>query len=230
MLNQYLFGVDHGVEEQTSRFEVETVYSQQRSSTESTEERTEILARQAKTKGTAKNKINLKELLLSNSSFLRRAEDLFELHMKQPILSRAAFSEDVNMIETRLAFDCANELLESKSRRISPAGHSSFWIHTVNLRTSMSLDQLLGEVSQDYDEVISYAKGGKDIHKMVECDIQCKGRPVSGAWELDWQSGFSVKEADQVFGELEKHILSELIEEIIIVDYGATVVQHLQYF
>lgn len=210
---------DHGEEEQTSRFEAETVYSQQRSSTEPTE-RKEILDRQVK------NKINPKELLLSNSSFLWRAEDLFEPHMKQPIFSLAAFSEDVNMIDTRLALDCANEILERKSGRISPADHSFSWIYRVNLRTSMSVDQLLGEVSQDFDEVINYARVGNDINKMVECDIQCKGRPISGAWELDWQSGFSVKEADQVFGELEKHILSELIEEIIIVDYGATVVQH----
>lgn len=217
---------DQGEAQLSSLFEVGTVNRQQGSIPESTEELTELLDRESRTEETEKNKCNLKALLLSNSSFLERAECLFKFHTNQPVILQASFSEDDTTFDTRLALDCANELLEFKSHRISPAGHSLFWIHTMEPRTSISLDQLLGEVCQDFAKLADHTKVSNDIYKIVECDIRCKGKPNGGAWEFAWENGFSVKEADQVFDELEKQVLSELIEEII-VEYSGTVVQCL---
>ncbi|KAL5729203.1 hypothetical protein ACHQM5_002183 [Ranunculus cassubicifolius] len=219
---------DHSEAQVSSLCEVQKEISKDERITESTE----IVSHTIDMGEVGKGKLNLNELLLSNPSFLRYAADLFELPMKQPIVLQSTFTEEANMIDTRLFSDCANELMEYKSRQISQIAHPLLIIHMVNPRPRISLDQLLEEVCQDleklknYIKVVDEAPHTDSIHKMLETDIKCSGAAVNGMWDSAWENGLSVNEADQVLGEVERLILSDLIEEII-VDYSITVVQNL---
>jgi hypothetical protein len=48
---------------------------------------------------------------------------------------------------------------------------------------------------------------------MLENDIRC-GSVASGTWDLGWRNGFSVDEAEQTVNDVEKLLISELIEEM----------------
>lgn len=38
---------------------------------------------------------------------------------------------------------------------------------------------------------------------------------MNGVWDLGWVNGFSMEDAEQVTVEVERHVLSSLIEEVI---------------
>ncbi|XP_039018740.1 uncharacterized protein LOC120150094 [Hibiscus syriacus] len=57
----------------------------------------------------------------------------------------------------------------------------------------------------------NYCSGS--LYLMVERDIKQK-EVLSGVWDLGWRNGFSVKDRMQVVDDIEKQVLSGLIEEI----------------
>ncbi|PIA64963.1 hypothetical protein AQUCO_00100436v1 [Aquilegia coerulea] len=222
---------DHGEEHKSSLYEIPTENSQHGSSIKSAEEsEQQLVDKKIEMEETGKRGINLKELLLNSPAFLSCAEDLFELHMNQPTLIQTTYkTEDVNVINTRLFLDCANELIQCRSRscQVLLVGYPWVVIHAVSPKPTTSLEQLIEEVCDGFDKLENYIKVADDISPtdgirvMLEKDIKSKG-PLGGSLcDLGWKHGFSVNEADAVFNELEKQVLSELIEEII-VDYSNT--------
>ncbi|XP_077210955.1 uncharacterized protein LOC143846406 isoform X2 [Tasmannia lanceolata] len=163
----------------------------------------------------------IKLLLMSSPSFLNCAEELLNLNMNQPMISQTNVVE-YEMRNDRLILDCANELMERKSYQIALVNHPMLQTHVVGLKGNISLDQLVEELidgienlrcygNEDGDEVLT-----KDsLYVKLERDVRCKNMVVNGLWDLGWMNGISAEETDNIAGEVEKHLLSWLIEEVV---------------
>ncbi|OUZ99972.1 protein of unknown function DUF4378 [Macleaya cordata] len=211
---------DHKEEDQTALCEVPPQTSQHVSGIDSSEEAKQLVDHKIEFPS---KEINLKRLFLSSPSFLSSAEELFDLNVNQPIILQTTLVQDIGMINTRLYFDCATELMEHKSRWNSRVLHPLIRTRLANPGTNISLDGLVEEVCNEIEISRSYSKIDGDngvpvdnLFKMLENDLKRKEMLGNGGWDLGWMNGFSVNEADQVVGEMEKKVLSELIDEFII--------------
>ncbi|KAI3877714.1 hypothetical protein MKW98_020195, partial [Papaver atlanticum] len=166
--------------------------------------------------------INMKEFFLSSASFVNYAEDLFDLNVNQLLVLQTTSFEDVGMIKSRLYLDCANELMEHKSRWNSQSRHPLVKTRFANSRVSISLDGLVEEICNEMEILKSNSKDDGDsivpvdkLHKMLEIDLKRKEMLGNGGWDLGWTSGFSVDDAEHMIGKVENEVLSELIDEFI---------------
>ncbi|KAF8400802.1 hypothetical protein HHK36_014104 [Tetracentron sinense] len=212
---------DHRNASQNSVCEVTPRTSQQKRSIESAEEANHLIDHKTTERRSFVTETDLKCFLLSSPSFLSCAEELFDLGVNQSVVLQTNGIEDVEMVNTRLFLDCANELMERKSLRRSRMDHPLLQTYLANPRIGISLDQLVEEVCDGVENLFTYSKFGGDeytkdsLHLMLKRDLWCKGEVVNGIWELGWMNRFSVHEANQVVGEVEKQVLGGLIEEVL---------------
>ncbi|XP_010254087.1 PREDICTED: uncharacterized protein LOC104595174 [Nelumbo nucifera] len=160
----------------------------------------------------------MKALLLSSPSFLSCVADLFDVNVDQPTVSKEPSVLDVGMTNVRLFLDCANEIMERKSLQTLQLGHPLFGFR--DSRIIISLDKVVEEVCCGVENLNNYNKINgvlpMDIlYIMLEKDLSCK-LVLNGTWDLGWINGFSVDEADQIVGELEKQVLDGLVQEVIL--------------
>lgn len=165
-------------------------------------------------------KMCLKEFFLRSPSFLNCAQALFDLKINQPILFQYRGIE-VGMANSKLFLDCADELMTRKSHQRDCLHHPLWKTQYYGLKARMSMDQLVEELIDGIENLTYYAMSGNgavptdNLYVKLRRDLQCKGMLVNGVWDLGWVNAFSVEDADQVFGEVEKHVLSDLIEEVV---------------
>lgn len=116
-----------------------------------------------------------------------------------------------------LALDFAKEVARRKSLLLLAET-------TCPRRSSVDIDELLMEVCDGFESLISYKDTvlGQDsfvkesIHMVLEKDLKDKKTEmISGVWDLGWRSEFQIDETYQTVVDLEKLILSGLIQEII---------------
>lgn len=75
------------------------------------------------------------------------------------------------------------------------------------------------EICRGIETLRSYQKFAGDylltdnLYATFEKDMRCKD-VVSGIWDLGWRNGFSMEEIEQALNDLEKSLVSELIEEV----------------
>ncbi|KAL0339054.1 UNVERIFIED_CONTAM: hypothetical protein Sangu_1427500 [Sesamum angustifolium] len=136
-------------------------------------------------------------LLLTSVSFLNRADELFDLGTCNSRLLQTAQSPDWEMFDVSLLLECAKEILELKSlhctRTVSPLSQ--------NLRKKpkchLSLEQLVGEISDVIDNLKNYSKSFGDvilvdsINSMLERDLRWNGKLIC-AWDLGWKNGLTM--------------------------------------
>lgn len=164
---------------------------------------------------------NLKALLSSNSSFLSRADEIFDLNVTQPTPLQTTDINDFGVANPRLSLDCAHELMELKSLQDSQTAHPLWQTSLGNSIACISLDQLVDEVCDGVEHLRSYSKlAGENlptdsIYAMLHCDLKFKG-PITGIWNLGWRNGFSTDEVEQVVVDIQKLVLNRLIEDILI--------------
>lgn len=88
----------------------------------------------------------------------------------------------------------------------------------------MDIDQLLMEVCDGFESLRRYGDTflGKNsfvkesIHMVLEKDLKSKKTEMtSGVWDLGWRSEFQIEETHEAVADLEKLILSGLIQEIL---------------
>lgn len=88
----------------------------------------------------------------------------------------------------------------------------------------MDFDELLLEVCDGFESLRSYRDMflgqssfvKESIHMVLEKDLKSKKTEMaSGVWDLGWRSDFQIDETHQAVVDLEKLILSGLIQEII---------------
>jgi hypothetical protein len=88
----------------------------------------------------------------------------------------------------------------------------------------LDIDELLTEVCDGFESLTSYKDtfSGQNsfvkesIHLVLEKDLKGKKTEMtSGVWDLGWRSEFQIDETYEAVADLEKLILSGLIQEII---------------
>nr|APR64173.1 hypothetical protein [Populus tomentosa] len=167
----------------------------------------------------SKNGIQLNALLLSSPLFLTRAEELFDLNMNSPQTFPPSGVCDYRIANMELSLDYANEYIERRSCVDSQTRHPLLQTCTGDSRPDLSLEKLVEEVVNGAKTLASYCKLGSydlpadSLYGIPENDIRC-GSVASGTWDLGWRNGFSVDEAEQTVNDVEKLLISELIEEM----------------
>jgi hypothetical protein len=160
-----------------------------------------------------------KALLLSSPLFLTHAEELFDLNMNSPETFPTSGICDYRIASMELSLDYANEYIERRSCVDSQTRHPLLQTCTGDSRLNLSLEKLVEEVVNGAKTLTSYCKLGfynlpaDSLYGILENDIRC-GSVASGTWDLGWRNGFSVDEAEQTVNDVEKLLISELIEEM----------------
>lgn len=171
-------------------------------------------------RNTIKTEMDLTKLLLSSPSFLNCAEELYDCNINQPMCFQFNGLES-GTVNTRLFLDCAHELMTRKSGHRECAGHSLLRTYMWGPKVSISMDQLVEELIDEIENLRSYNKSGDGVlptdglYTILGKDLTCKRRLVNGVWDLGWVNGHSMEDAKQVIVEVERHVLSCLIEEVI---------------
>lgn len=161
---------------------------------------------------TIKDEDNLKSLLLSSPSFLSLVEELFDLSSNTSTEIQTSCMDGFGTSNMNLSLDCANELVERKSSQYSHRLHP-------NLRLCITLEDLMEEICNGIETLRNYSKLASEnppvdsLYSILERDMMCKG-VVNGIWESGWTSDCYLDEAGQVVNDIEKLILSGLVEEV----------------
>ncbi|XP_022752188.1 uncharacterized protein LOC111300850 [Durio zibethinus] len=162
---------------------------------------------------------SLKDLLLSSPAFLNHAEELFHLHVNVPPTSQKFGISDFTDANTQLSLDCANEIVRRRSFPDSQMVHPPLLTLVGNAKSRISLDHLLKKTCNGVEDLRSYSELASEnyptdsLYAMLERDIKLS-EVSSGIWDLGWRKGFSVDDTMQVVDDIEKQLLSWLIEEI----------------
>ncbi|ESQ37140.1 hypothetical protein EUTSA_v10002425mg [Eutrema salsugineum] len=163
--------------------------------------------------------IPLKAFLSSSQDFISYAENLFNLDSNSKRSQESTFrnSDSIVISDQRHALDFAKEVARRRSLLLITEP-------TCPLRSSVHVDDLLTEVCDGLESLSSYrdtfleqssfVKEG--IHMVLEKDLKSKKTEMtSGVWDLGWRSEFQIDETYQAVVDLEKLILSGLIQEIV---------------
>ncbi|XP_016478196.1 uncharacterized protein LOC107799581 [Nicotiana tabacum] len=163
-----------------------------------------------------KSRATTRHILLSNESFLSRAEELFDTDAWEPTVWKT-ISVDNEMAENTLLLDCANELLEHKRSQCTLAVSKN---PIKTLKISISFDKLVNDICDKIEVLRSYNKvDGNNLsvdtlYALHERDIWCN-EVVSTTWDLGWRNGFTLDEVEQVVTDIEKHLLTGIIDDVL---------------
>ncbi|OIT01637.1 PREDICTED: uncharacterized protein LOC109226544 [Nicotiana attenuata] len=163
-----------------------------------------------------KSRASTRHILLSNESFLSRAEELFDTDAWEPTVWKT-ISVDNEMVENTLLLDCANELLEHKRFQCTLAVSKN----PIKMsKISVSFDKLVNEICdkievlRNYNNIAGHTLSVDTLYALHERDIWCNG-VVSTTWDLGWRNGFTLDEVEQVVTDIEKHLLSGIIDDVL---------------
>ncbi|KAL5572644.1 hypothetical protein UlMin_022241 [Ulmus minor] len=168
---------------------------------------------------TFKSGADLRIALLNSPSFLSHAEELFDLNTNSSSILPTSFVDDFWASGTRLFLDCANELLERKSFQYSQTVHPPLSASVGKSGLCISLKVLVEETCNGIETITNDSKlavqnlSVDSLYEMLERDLMSKGM-VNAIWDCGWRTGFSFDEAEQVVNEVEKLVLTGLIEEV----------------
>ncbi|XP_062090799.1 uncharacterized protein LOC133797048 [Humulus lupulus] len=164
---------------------------------------------------------SLREVLLSSLSFQSCAEELFDVNTNSSSMISSSIIEttcidDFEAPTLRLPLECAKEIIELKSFQDSQTVHPLL-PYIGKPRRSISIEMLVEEVMKGIEALAIYSKPGEDLadclYATLERDLTCNG-VVNGMWDSGWKTGFSLDDAEQVVNDVEKLVLTGLIEEV----------------
>ncbi|TMW96523.1 hypothetical protein EJD97_007217 [Solanum chilense] len=163
-----------------------------------------------------KSRATTRHILLSNESFLSRAEELFDTDAWEPTVWKT-ISVDNEMPNSTLVLACANELLENKRSQSALTISKS----PVNMsRVSISFDKLLNEICDAIEVLRSHTKVDANIlsvdtlYALHERDLSCNG-VISTTWDLGWRNAFTLDEVEQIVTDIEKHVVNGIIDDAL---------------
>lgn len=163
-------------------------------------------------KGELKSRATTRHILLSNESFLSRAEELFDTDAWEPTVWKT-MSVNNEMPNSTLVLDCANELLENKRSQYT----LEISKNPVNMsRVFISFDKLLNEICDTIEVLKSYTKvdGNNTIYAVHERDLSCSG-VISTTWDLGWRNAVTLNEVEQIVTDIEKRVLNGIIDDVL---------------
>lgn len=165
------------------------------------------------------SQISLKPFLSSSQDFISYADDLFDFNTNTKRSQESTFQnrDSILISDQRLALDFAKEVARRRSLLliVEPARPQ---------RNSVHIDELLMEVCDGFESLRSYRDTflgqnsfvKESIHMVLEKDLKSKKTEMTnGVWDLGWRREFLIDETHQAVVDLEKLILSGLIQEII---------------
>lgn len=136
-----------------------------------------------------------------------------------PKILQTAVIHNSGETDAKLSLDYANEFIQHKC-----LPDSQTWFPLLSYmgdsRIQLSLDQLVEEICRGFETLRSYQRPACNcpftdtLYATLENDMRCKGL-VSGIWDLGWRNGFSVEGVEQALTDLEKMVVSELIDEVL---------------
>ncbi|XP_023516184.1 uncharacterized protein LOC111780123 [Cucurbita pepo subsp. pepo] len=163
---------------------------------------------------------NLKALLLRSSSFLFHVGELFDLNLNGRTMVQAASrcNDPEEAPNTKPFIDCAIEIVKRKGHDDLQVANSLLLGDRCKTKTEISVEKLVKEVSDDIDTLTSYQTIQGDsvvvdtVYAVLSRDLWCK-EVMNGMWGFGWKNGSSRSEREEVVNDIEKLILSGLIEE-----------------
>lgn len=163
------------------------------------------------------SRVTTRHILLSNESFLSRAEELFDTDAWEPTVWKTTITVDNEMTNSSLILDCANELLENKRCYRALAMSKS----RLNMsRVSISFDKLLNEICDAIEVLKSYTNVDASrlsvdtLYALHERDLSCNGTVIT-TWDLGWRNAFTLDELKQVVTDIEKQVLNGIIDDVL---------------
>ncbi|KAM3321036.1 putative protein isoform X1 [Capsicum chacoense] len=164
-----------------------------------------------------KSKATTRHILLSNESFLSRAEELFDTDAWEPTVWKT-INVDNEMPNSMLVLDCAKELLEYKRSQYTVQAISKT---PVNMsRVSISFDKLLNEICgaievlKSYGTVDANSLSVDTLYALHERDISRDG-VISTTWDLGWRNAYTLDEVEQIVTVIEKHVVNGIIDDVV---------------
>lgn len=119
--------------------------------------------------------------------------------------------QDSEPVNFELFQDCVHEFLEQENQRQNP------WLTP---RICVSDDHMMREIEKKVENLRNYSKFSKEssnadtISGLLERDLYLS--TIGGAWSTTgWKDGCTVNEVDEVVLDLEKIVLSKLIDDIV---------------
>ncbi|XP_048445509.1 uncharacterized protein LOC103954346 [Pyrus x bretschneideri] len=167
------------------------------------------------------NENHLKQVVIKSHHFLNTAEALFELDIPFSILHDSG--HDCNPdVDSKLTLDCAYEVMKRKGIRHELNVHPKCEKISISFVKVRSLNELVRQLHKDFETLKFYGRKGKYeceaeeyLPKMLESDMHSWEPDVNCMWDMGWdKTMFAVVEVDEVVKDLERLVLSGLVDEL----------------
>ncbi|BFG17815.1 hypothetical protein CerSpe_040890 [Prunus speciosa] len=169
----------------------------------------------------AESENRLKQIVIKSQLFLNTAEALFKLDIPFGILhdSGRDCSQDE---DSKLTLDCGYEVMKRKGRRQELSVHPNCVKISISFVQTQSLDDLVKQLHKDFEKLKLYGRNGKleceaeeYVPKMLQSDMHNLEPDISCMWDMGWdETMFAILEVDEVIKDLERLVLSGLVDEL----------------
>nr|XP_043627002.1 uncharacterized protein LOC122598476 [Erigeron canadensis] len=137
------------------------------------------------------------------------------IERKEKILKTISSFQDSEPANFELFQDCVNELLEHENQRQNP-----FLRCILPSRVCTSEGHMMTEIAKGVENLVNYSKFSNEssnadtISRILERDLYLSTN--GGVWTAGWTDGCTVNEVEEAVLDLEKMVLSKLIDDILI--------------
>ncbi|GAA0139250.1 hypothetical protein LIER_00834 [Lithospermum erythrorhizon] len=167
-----------------------------------------------------KSQTTVTSVLLSSTTFLDQAEDLFDTTLDQSVMFEATGLDDDGLLDAKLILACASELLECKCQQWEIFVYPLLQHPKKRPKLSVPFEHLVARICIEIEKFKDNDRlKGDDLlidylYAKLKKDIGCNGG-VAGAWDLGWINAFSWNEVEQVVVDIEEHLLGVIVEDLL---------------
>lgn len=136
--------------------------------------------------------------------------------LKSRILKTIKDFHDPEPASFKLFQDCINEFLEDENQRHNPLIPKSI----LPSRVCISEDQMMRDILRNIENLRNYSKVSNErcnsdtVSGLLERDLNLS--TIGGVWSTTcWKDGCTVNEVEETFLDLEKIVLSKLIDDVL---------------
>ncbi|XP_024979832.1 uncharacterized protein LOC112516831 [Cynara cardunculus var. scolymus] len=135
---------------------------------------------------------------------------------KTRILQNITRFQDSEPASFELFHDCVNEFFDQENRRHSNPFHQT---SVIKSRICVSADQLTREIVNGVENLRNYSKISNEnperdtVSGLLERDLSWSS--MGGVWNTGWKDGCTLDEVEEVVLDLEKILLSKLLDDML---------------